>query len=309
MTQSGIERSEPLRAEVDSTQVGRRLDVVVAEMSGMSRARAGELVGAGTVRVGGRVERKSYRVAAGDVVEIEKRVDVPVEPPSGIDVVYEDEHLLVANKPSGVVVHRAAGVRGGTLVDALVASGRPLAPAAGGDRPGIVHRLDRDVSGLLVVAKTDDVYNALTTAMRNRDIERRYVALVHGVPDVDKGKIDAPIGRHPRHRTRMAVLPEGRASVTWFGVVERFADAALLDVRLETGRTHQIRTHLASIGHPIVGDAAYGRDPAFARKLGLRRPFLHARSLSFEHPHTGERVEVTADLPDDLVRALDEVRR
>lgn len=296
------------RVEVDAARAGRRLDVVVAEASGLSRARAGQLVGAGTVRVDGRVQSNSYRVVTGDVVEIDGATHEEVAPPEGIDVVYEDEHLLVANKPSGVVVHRAPGVRGGTLVDALVASGRRLAAAAGADRPGIVHRLDKDVSGLLVVAKTDGAYDALAKAMRARRIERHYVALVHGIPASDRGKIDAPIGRHPRHPTRMAVRAEGRSSVTWFSVAERFGDASLLDVRLETGRTHQIRTHLASIGHPIVGDAAYGRDPAFARRLGLSRPFLHARRLSFDHPETGERVEVASDLPPELEHALEHLR-
>jgi 23S rRNA pseudouridine1911/1915/1917 synthase len=194
------------------------------------------------------------------------------------------------------------------MVDALVAAGHALAEQPGADRPGIVHRLDRDVSGLLVVAKTDEAHQELSKAMRRRAVERLYLALVHGAPSVDRGKIDAPIGRDPRHRTRMTVLPEGRASVTWFTVLERLEDAALLEVRLETGRTHQIRTHLASIGHPIVGDAAYGRDPGFARTLGLRRPFLHAYRLSFDHPVTGERVDVTSTLPDDLQRALDTVR-
>lgn len=298
-----------MRVEVDTLGAGRRLDVVVSEIAGLSRARAGALVGAGAVRVGGRVERKSYRVSAGDVVEIEQPPEVPAAPPEGVEVVYEDEHLLVANKPPGVVVHAAAGVRGGTLVDALIASGRPLAAAAGRDRPGIVHRLDRDVSGLLVVAKIDDAYEVLSTAMRKREVERRYVALVQGSPDVDTGKIDAPIGRHPRQPTRMAIRADGRPSITWFAVAERFADAALLDIRLETGRTHQIRTHLASIGLPIVGDAAYGRDPEFARSIGLRRPFLHARSLAFDHPATGKRVEVTSDLPEDLAGALVQVRR
>ncbi len=289
---------------MDTDHAGRRLDAVVAEASGLSRARAGELVGAGKVRVDGRVERKSYRVTSGEVVEVDGSAEGPVTPPEGVDVVYEDEHLLVASKPSGVVVHRAAGVRGGTLVDALAASGRPLAATAGADRPGIVHRLDKDVSGLLVVAKTDAAYDALSKAMRVRRIERQYVALVHGLPPTDRGKIDAPIGRHPRHRTRMAVRAEGRSSVTWFSVKERFVDASLLDVRLETGRTHQIRTHLASIGHPIVGDAAYGRDPSYARRLGLRRPFLHALRLTFDHPDTGVRVVVESNLPPELEQAL-----
>lgn len=297
-----------VRVEVDGDGAGRRLDVVVAEASGLSRAQAGQLVRAGRVRVDGRVQRKSYRVVPGDVVEIDGEAQTPMAPPEGVDVLYEDEHLLVADKPSGVVVHRAAGVRTGTLVDALVATGRRLAAAAGADRPGIVHRLDKDVSGLLVVAKTDEAYDALTKAMRARRIERHYVAGVHGIPASDRGKIDAPIGRHPRHPTRMAVRAEGRSSVTWFVVTERFIDASLLDVRLETGRTHQIRTHLASIGHPIVGDAAYGRDPLFARRLGLRRPFLHARRLTFDHPKTGECVEVVSELPTELEAALERLR-
>jgi 23S rRNA pseudouridine1911/1915/1917 synthase len=297
-----------IRVEVDPTRVGRRLDVVVAEAAGVSRARAGVLVSDGGVRVHGRAERKSYRVASGDVVEIEVPAEPHMEAPGGIDVVCEDEHLLVVSKPSGVVVHRAAGVRSGTLVDALVASGRALAARAGEDRPGIIHRLDRDVSGLLIVAKTDEAHEVLSGAMRRREVERRYLALVHGVPSADRGKIDAPIGRDPRRRTRMAVLPEGRSAVTWFTVTERFGETVLLDVRLETGRTHQIRTHLASIGHPIVGDAAYGRDPGLARRLGVRRPFLHAYRLAFDHPVTGERIDVRADLPEALEGVLKTLR-
>ncbi|HYZ92620.1 MAG TPA: RluA family pseudouridine synthase [Actinomycetota bacterium] len=294
--------------EVAEEDDGRRLDVVVAGAVGISRTRAGDLIAAGAVHVGGRAERKSYQVAAGDVLEITEPQTPAPPAPHGVDVLWEDDHLLVVAKPSGVVVHRAAGVRGGTLVDALIASGHRLASAPGPERRGIVHRLDRDVSGLLVVAKTDEAHAALGKAIRRRDVERLYLALVHGSPSVDRGKIDAPIGRNPRHRTRMAVRPEGRSSVTWFSVKERLTATALLEVRLETGRTHQIRTHLASIGHPIVGDAAYGRDPSFARSLGLRRPFLHAYRLAFDHPVTGERIDVRSDLPEDLQRALGTVR-
>jgi 23S rRNA pseudouridine1911/1915/1917 synthase len=297
-----------VRVEVSADGAGRRLDVVVADTAGLSRTQAGELVESGNVRVDGRRQRKSYRLAAGEVVEIEERADPPVPAPGPVDVAYEDDDLLVVSKASGVVVHRAAGVRGGTLVDALVASGRLLAGRAGPDRPGIVHRLDRDVSGLLVVAKTDDAHEGLARAMRRREIERSYTALVHGRPSADRGKIDAPIGRHPRHRTRMAVLPEGRSSVTWFSVVEPFEETTLLDVRLETGRTHQIRTHFASIGHPIVGDAAYGRDPSVARSLGLRRPFLHAYRLAFDHPLTGRRIDVQSRLPAELEEVLKRLR-
>ncbi len=300
-----------VRFEVVGAKAGVRQDVAVAEAAGVSRARAGELIGAGRVRVGDRVERKSYRVAAGDVIEIDLETDEPsaAEPPEGVEVAFEDDDLLVANKPAGVVVHRAAGVRGGTLVDALLAGGRRLASLPGVDRPGILHRLDRDVSGLLVVAKTDAAYEVLADAMRRREIERRYLALVHGVPSADRGKIDAPIGRDPKHRTRMAVTPDGRSSVTWFEVRERFGVASLLDVRLETGRTHQIRTHLASIGHPIVGDSTYGRDRTLDRRLGVGRPFLHAFRLSFDHPRTGERTEVESELPVELADALGTLRR
>jgi 23S rRNA pseudouridine1911/1915/1917 synthase len=299
-----------VRHEVAGEQAGARQDVVVAQATGVSRARAGELIGQGRVRIDGRSERKSYRVAAGELLEIDMGAEAqtPAVPPTGIEIVYEDDDLLVVNKPAGVVVHRAAGVRGGTLVDALLAGGRSLADLPGPDRPGIIHRLDRDVSGLLVVAKSDGAYEVLSGAMRRREIERRYLALVHGIPSADRGKIDAPIGRDPRHRTRMAVLPEGRASVTWFHVSERFGEASLLDVRLETGRTHQIRTHLASIGHPIVGDASYGRDRTLERRLGVRRPFLHAYRLAFDHPFSGERLDVRIDLPSELAAGLQRLR-
>ena len=297
-----------VRVEVRGDQAGLRLDELVAWAGEMSRTRAADLVSSGAVLVDGRRERKSYRVCEGDVVEIPDAEAPRYAPPAGVSVVWEDEHLLVVDKPAGVVVHAAAGVREGTLVDALAARGTALARAPDPDRPGIVHRLDRDVSGLLVVAKTDDVHASLSQALRRREIERRYAALVHGTPSADRGKIDAPVGRDPKHRTRMTVAPGGRASVTWFAVVERFSEASLLDVRLETGRTHQIRTHLASIGHAVVGDAAYGRDPSLARRLGLRRPFLHACRLAFVHPVTRKRVEVTSELPAELSSALGELR-
>jgi 23S rRNA pseudouridine1911/1915/1917 synthase len=296
-----------LRLTVAPDDAGVRLDVFVAKGAGISRARAGALIDGGLVTVGGRPERKAYKVAAGDAVEVaEQQAEVPVAP-TGVEVIYEDDDLLVVAKPSGVVVHAAPGVRDGTLVDALTADGRELAGRAGEGRAGIVHRLDRDVSGLLIVAKTDEAHARLVAAMKARDIERRYLALVAGVPQTDRGKIDAPIGRHPRHRTRMAVLAEGRPAVTWFTVLARLRGCALLDVKLETGRTHQIRTHLASIGLPIVGDAAYGRDPALARELGLKRSFLHAYRLAFAHPITGEALSFESDLPSELASVLEVV--
>jgi 23S rRNA pseudouridine1911/1915/1917 synthase len=194
------------------------------------------------------------------------------------------------------------------MVDALAAGGRPLAPGAGEGRAGIVHRLDRDVSGLLIVAKTDEAHARLVSAMKARKIERRYLALVSGNPATDRGKIDAPIGRDPRHRTRMAVLADGRPAVTWFTVKERFGSCSLLEVKLETGRTHQIRTHLASISLPVVGDAAYGRDPALARRLGLERPFLHAYRLGFVHPVSDEALAFESPLPGELASVLEVLR-
>jgi 23S rRNA pseudouridine1911/1915/1917 synthase len=297
-----------LRTEVPEDDAGTRLDVYVAKVTGASRAQAGGLVDDGLVNVNGDVQRKAYRVAPGDVVDVGTREEVVFEAPSGVEVVFEDDDLLVVSKPSGVVVHAASGVREGTLVDALLARGTRLAPRGGEGRPGIVHRLDRDVSGLLVVAKTDEAHEGLVAAMRQRAIERRYIALVVGSPPSDTGKIDAPVGRNPKHRTRMAVVPEGKPAVTWFAVTERLEGASLLDVKLETGRTHQIRTHLASIGHPIVGDAAYGRDPAFARSIGVDRPFLHAYRLAFAHPRTGEALVFESPLPPELEAALEKAR-
>jgi 23S rRNA pseudouridine1911/1915/1917 synthase len=293
------------RALVADGDEGQRLDVFLAKLTGSSRSQAGSLIDDGYVTVNAQVQRKAYKVAAGDVVEVRSRPAVVLPPPADVDVVFEDDDLMVVSKPAGVVVHAAPGLRESTLVDALTAQGRPLAPRAGAGRAGIVHRLDRDVSGLLIVAKTDTAHSRLVDAMKRRAIERRYIALVNGVLPTDSGKIDAPVGRDPKHRTRMAVSPGGRPAVTWFTVKARLGDCALLDVRLETGRTHQIRTHLASIGHPVVGDAAYGRDPALAKRIGLRRPFLHAARLSFDHPTSGERLEFESPLPDDLAAALE----
>jgi 23S rRNA pseudouridine1911/1915/1917 synthase len=298
--------SKPLKVPED--EAGMRLDVYLAKTLEVSRARAGAFADDGLVTVNGTTQRKAYKVAAGDEVSVEARVEVETVPPEGVGIVHEDADVLVVFKPCGVVVHSGGGVREGTLVDALLAMGKTLAPAGGEGRPGIVHRLDRDVSGLLVVAKTDDAHAGLVAAMKKREIERRYTALVTGVPPSDTGKIDAPVGRDPKHRTRMAVVPEGRAAVTWFTVAERYDGLTLLDVKLETGRTHQIRTHLASIGHPILGDAAYGRDPAAARKLGLRRPFLHAYRLAFAHPLTGDQLAFSSDLPPDLDAVLEKLR-
>jgi 23S rRNA pseudouridine1911/1915/1917 synthase len=278
---------------------GARLDAYLAGPLG-SRARAQRLIAAGRVTVAGAPAAKRHRLAAGEVVGVE----LPPEPPPPaatavpFAVRYEDEHVLVVDKPAGVVVHPAGGHRTGTLSQALGARG------AGGEaaRPGIVHRLDRDTSGLLVVARSEAVHRALRDMLARREITREYLALVEGRPPARSGTIDAPLGRDRRVRTRMSTdTDDPRDAVTHFAVERALPATTLLRVRLETGRTHQIRAHLRAIGHPVAGDPEYGH----AGLLGLGRQFLHATRLAFRHPVTGAAVEVTSPLPDDLRAALE----
>ena len=258
--------------------------------------------------VDGSARAKNHRIAAGEVVSVTQdgEGDAAQEPAPEFEVVYEDPDLLVVDKPAGLVTHPAPGHRGPTLAGAL--RGR----AAGGDDPeraGIVHRLDRDTSGLLVVAKTEEAHAALTQQMRERGVRREYLALVAGQPEAQSGTIDAPIGRDRARRTVVSTRSDRpREAVTHFEVIERLPRTALLRVRLETGRTHQIRAHLAAIGHPVCGDPQYGGS-ACGRRLGLERQFLHAGSLMFSHPRTGESVGCESKPPVELRRALDAARR
>jgi 23S rRNA pseudouridine1911/1915/1917 synthase len=287
---------------VPPEHAGERLDVFLARSAG-SRAAAQRLLEAGAVLVDGRPRPKRHAVAAGERIE----VSAPPEPPPAevpdapYAIAWEDEHLLVVDKPAGVVVHPGAGHRGGTLVQAL--AGR----VAGGEdpeRPGVVHRLDRDTSGLLLLARSDAVHGALQAALRAREIERTYLALVDGRPGARRGTIDAPLGRDRRVRTRISTdTDDPRDAVTHFEVERHLPRSTLLRVRLETGRTHQIRAHLKAIGHPVLGDPEYG-----VPGHGLRRQFLHAAQLSFTHPVTGERIEVASPLPADLAEALETAR-
>jgi 23S rRNA pseudouridine1911/1915/1917 synthase len=305
--------SAPGEALVPAEGGGQRLDQVVADLAGVSRAAATRWIEAGRVLVDGRARAKSHRLEGGERLRWE-----PVEPPPSpalvperrpLEIRFEDEHLLVVAKPAGLVVHPAAGHPAGTLVNALLGRDDPRLSATGGSvRPGIVHRLDKDTSGLLLVAKDDRAHAGLARDLAARRIERRYLALVQGHLEPD-GTVDAPIGRHPRDRKRMAVVPGGRRAVTHWHVLERLDGVDLLEVRLETGRTHQIRVHLSSIGHPVVGDRAYGADARVAQRLGLDRPFLHAWRLAFPHPVSGERVEIEEQLPPDLQPVLDRARR
>jgi len=292
-------------------RTGERLDVAVSAAAGVSRSQAAKLVDAGAVRVGGVVRARSYRVSSGDRLEIEVPEAPPSPAPEEIDVpvVYSDDWLLVVAKPAGLVVHPAPGHPSGTLVNALLARAGRLPGEV--ERPGIVHRLDVGTSGLMIVAKREEAFSRLREMMTAREILRSYLALVEGAPPAS-GEIDAPVGRSPRHRKKMAVVAVvagGRDARTSYRRLEAFDQTALLEVSPRTGRTHQIRVHLAAAGHPVVGDAVYGRDRKLASRLGLDRPFLHAARLEFEHPMTGERLELEEPLPDDLARALDAARR
>ncbi len=280
-----------------------RLDVVVAQLLGVSRAAAQKRIDAGLVTVDGRVRPKRHLVRPGEQVAVAEAPEVerPAVPSAAFAVAYEDDHLLVVDKPAGVVVHPGQGWEDGTLVQAL--AGR----VAGGPdpaRPGVVHRLDRDTSGLLVVARTEQSWFALSELIRRRDVVREYAALVDGHPRARTGTIDAPLGRDRRVRTRMSSdTDDPREAVTHFEVIEAFERASLLRVRLETGRTHQIRAHLLAIGHPVLGDPEYGRPFA-----GLSRQFLHAGRLAFTHPVTGEPLDLSSPLPADLAAVLERVR-
>jgi 23S rRNA pseudouridine1911/1915/1917 synthase len=285
---------------VPDAAAGTRLDRFLADAVG-SRARAQALIDAGRVRVDGALMPKRHLVRAGEAIEVD---DSPVEPavaasdPAPFEIAYEDRHLLVVDKPAGVVVHPARGHREGTLAQAL--EGR----AAGGEDPwraGIVHRLDRDTSGLLVVAKNDAVHRALKALLAGRGLRREYLALVDGHPPARTGTIDAPIGRHRRDRKLMSIeSDEPREARTHFEIERLLPAAAFLRVVLDTGRTHQIRVHLAAIGHPVCGDPQYGA----AGRFGLSRQFLHAARLAFAHPVTGDPIDARSDLPDDLRAAL-----
>lgn len=293
---------------------GARLDVWLAERLNLSRTRIAALVDEEKILLNGQVPRKSAIVAGGDRIEVEVPAPRPAitEPePIPLTIVHEDRHLLVVDKPAGMVVHPAPGHPSGTLVNALLHHVRDLSGIGGTLRPGIVHRLDRDTSGLMVVAKDDATHRALSDALRKRRVRRVYLAAAWGHLRESHLRVDQPIGRDPRNRRRMAVVPGGRRAVTHLRVRERWRTAELLDVGLETGRTHQIRVHLAHAGHPIVGDSTYGEGwergmsgsgRPWARELARRTPrqFLHAARLGFEHPATKEAMRFSSPLPPDL---------
>jgi 23S rRNA pseudouridine1911/1915/1917 synthase len=285
---------------------GARVDIVLARVTGATRTLAQRALREGSVRVNGADARPSYRMEVGDRIEgelPEPEFAAPEAEEIAIDVRYSDDRLLVVSKPAGLVTHPARGHDTGTLVNALLGLGGPLA-GSGSVRPGIVHRLDKDTSGLLLVARDDAAQAYLVEALRRRAIERTYLALVRGRPPAESGTIEAPVGRHPGNRRKMAVVAGGRAAVTHYRVLGESSGAALLEVKLETGRTHQIRVHMAHLGHPVLGDRAYGGWSDRMAELGLARPFLHAARLVFPHPDDDRMIEVEDPLPSDLEEVL-----
>jgi 23S rRNA pseudouridine1911/1915/1917 synthase len=300
---------------VDEVGAGTRLDRFLAErLPGLSRARLQALIEAGQVRVDGREAKAAARLRAGQAVSVTVPPPEPARPgpePIPLAVVHQDQHLLVVDKPAGLVVHPGAGRASGTLVNALLHHVRDLSGVGGVLRPGIVHRLDRGTSGLMVVAKDDETHRALARQFADRRVEKEYLAVVLGVPARAEGVIEAPIGRDPVHRRRMSVrAPRGRSARSSYRVLEAFPGAALLRVRIQTGRTHQIRVHLAALGHPVAGDATYGGRRARAPEAvaALDRPALHAARLAFDHPATGRRLAFDSPLPPDLQRLVEALR-
>jgi 23S rRNA pseudouridine1911/1915/1917 synthase len=292
---------------------GERLDRVVSLVTGCSRSAATNLIAAGAVRIGPQLATSGkVRVTTGDAVTIDEALRSEDRGPQGepdlaVPIVHADPDVIVVDKPAGLVVHPGSGHPSGTLVNGLLARYPELAAVGDRARPGIVHRLDKDTTGLLVVARTPGAYEALVGALGRREVERDYVALVWGHPEAARGVIDAPLGRSARKVTKMAVTVEGKEARTRYDVQRTYGDpvaAALLDCRLETGRTHQIRVHLAAIGHPVVGDRDYG---GVRPGLGAARPMLHAQRLAFVHPGSGERVTFTSPLPEDMAAVLAEL--
>jgi 23S rRNA pseudouridine1911/1915/1917 synthase len=289
---------------------GERLDAALARMFGLSRAQAADLIVNGDVLVGGRPATKSDRVPAGEWLEVTlppppAPVTLRPEPVPGLKVLHEDADIIVVDKPVGVAAHPTPGWTGPTVLQGLLAAGHTVATSGAAERQGIVHRLDAGTTGVMVVAKSEHAYRVLKQEFRDREVDKRYHALVQGHPDPLRGTVDAPIARHPAGDGRFAVVADGRPSVSHYDTLEAFRAASLLEVRLETGRTHQIRVHMAAIRHPCVGDRLYGADPVLAARLGLQRQWLHAVRLSFAHPADGRPVEYVSEYPADLARALD----
>ena len=292
---------------------GERVDAAMARMFGLSRTKAADLIAQGLVQVDSAAVSKSDRVHAGSMLDVtipavSDPLEVVPEIVEGITIIHDDDEIVVIDKPVGVAVHPSPGWSGQTVVGHLAGAGFRISTSGAKEREGIVQRLDVGTSGVMVICKSERSYSVLKNAFRDRTVDKTYHALVQGHPDPLAGTVDAPIGRHPRFDYKFAVMADGRHSITHYETLEAHRFASLLEVRLETGRTHQIRVHMAALKHPCVGDITYGADPTLSRRLGLERQWLHATKLGFEHPSTGDHVEYESTYPDDLAHALEVIR-
>ena len=291
---------------------GERVDSAIAKLLGFSRTFAADVVEAGGVTLDGKTLAKSDRLPAGGWLEVSwvSKVEPSIVPivVADLGIVHDDDDIVVVDKPAGVAAHPSVGWEGPTVLGALAGAGFRIATSGAAERAGIVHRLDVGTSGLMVVAKTETAYTALKRAFHDREVDKIYHAVVQGHPDPLAGTIDAPLGRHPGASWKFAIVSDGKPSVTHYETLEAFPSAALLEIQLETGRTHQIRVHMAAQRHPCVGDAMYGADPTISARLGLTRQWLHAKRLGFEHPATRQHVQFESEYPADLQRALEVLR-
>jgi 23S rRNA pseudouridine1911/1915/1917 synthase len=288
---------------------GERVDAALSRLLGLSRNVIVGLIDAQEVIKDGKPVAKSFKVSTADQIEItmpaaKGEAKLTATPIDGLDVVFDDEYVIVINKPVGIAAHPSPGWQGATVVGAIFAAGYQLATSGAAERQGVVHRLDVGTSGLMVVAKNEIAYSSLKDQFRNRTVSKIYHALVQGHMDPTTGTIDAPIDRHPREDYRFAVVANGKPAITHYKTLEVFPAVSLMEIELETGRTHQIRVHFSALHHPLVGDLTYGADPSLAQRLSISRPWLHAKDLAFKHPATGERISFTAEYPADLTRSL-----
>ena len=302
-----------LRFEIDSSLAGERVDTAISRLLGISRSAAADLCAQGDVRIASKTLSKSDRVNLADVLIVEppepaKPLRVVETPVDDLLIAYQDDHIVVVDKPAGVVAHPTVGFEGPTVAGALLALGIQLSTSGAQERQGIVQRLDVGTSGLMMLAKSELAYSRLKQAFRDREVHKIYHAIIQGHPDPAEGTFDAPIGRHPKAEFKFAVTEGGKPSITHYKGLELFPALTLCEVNLETGRTHQIRVHFSAFRHPLLGDTMYGADPALAKKLGISRQWLHAKELGFSHPVTGESIHLVSDYPTDLAEVLERLR-
>jgi 23S rRNA pseudouridine1911/1915/1917 synthase len=288
---------------------GERIDSALTRVLGLSRTAVVKLLEDGDITTGGKAMPKSDRVTAGQIIDVLMPAPIntdpiPLTPLEGLTIVFDDQDIVVIDKPIGCAAHPSPGWTGPTVVGALMAAGYTISTSGPAERQGIVHRLDVGTSGLMIVAKSDKAFHVLKDAFRNRTVDKIYHAMVQGHMDPTTGTIDAPIDRHPKEDHRFAVMATGKESITHYEVIEFYRGVSMVKIELETGRTHQIRVHFSALHHPLVGDTTYGADPVLAKSLQMSRPWLHAAELRFAHPVTGEELNFHAPYPADLTRSL-----